>query len=201
VTPLAPETWDRVAASARSCTACVELAATRTQVVFGQRAALGPYDVVLLGEAPGADEDASGVPFVGRSGQLLDLLLAEAGLPRAEVSVVNVLKCRPPGNRKPARLEMANCRGWLDRQLALLDPLLVVTLGGTATEAMLGRGARLTQLRGRDHLVDGRVVVATYHPSAAIRFGPRGAPRAALAEDLGYVAGRVRELRDQRGRG
>ena len=195
------ETWDAVAAAARTCTACPELAATRQQVVFGQPATLPPYDVVLLGEAPGADEDARGVPFVGRSGQLLDLLLTEAGLPRAEVSVVNVLKCRPPGNRKPARLEMANCRGWLDRQLALLDPLLVVTLGGTATEAMLGRGARLTQLRGRDHLVDGRVVVATYHPSAAIRFGPRGAPRAALAEDLAYVARRVNELRDQRGKG
>jgi uracil-DNA glycosylase family 4 len=176
------ESWDAVAADARTCTACPELAATRQQVVFGQRAALPPYDVVLLGEAPGADEDASGVPFVGRSGQLLDLLLVEAGLPRAMVSVVNVLKCRPPGNRKPARLEMANCRGWLDRQLAMLDPLLVVTLGGTATEAMLGRGSRLTQLRGRDHLVDGRVVVATYHPSAAIRFGPRGAPWAGLGE-------------------
>jgi DNA polymerase len=193
--------WDAVAAAARTCTACPELAATRTQVVFGQRAVLAPYDVVLLGEAPGADEDTGGVPFVGRSGQLLDLLLAEAGLPRGDVSVVNVLKCRPPGNRKPARLEMANCRGWLDRQLALLDPLLVVALGGTATEAMLGRGARLTLLRGRDHLVDGRVVVPTYHPSAAIRFGPRGAPRAALAEDLAYVARRVAELRNQRGRG
>jgi DNA polymerase len=189
------DTWDALAALASTCTACPELAATRQSVVFGERAALGPYDVVLLGEAPGAEEDVRGEPFVGRSGQLLDLLLAEAGLPRAEVCVLNVLKCRPPGNRKPARVEMANCRGWLDRQLALLDPVLVVTLGGTATEAMLGRGARLTQLRGRDHLVDGRVVVATYHPSAAIRFGPRGAPRAALAEDLRYVAGRVAELR------
>jgi len=183
---------------ASGCVACPELAATRQHVVFGQRPAAAPYELVLLGEAPGADEDASGLPFVGRSGQLLDLLLAEAGLARAAVGVVNVLKCRPPGNRKPARAEMANCRGWLDQQLALLDPLLVLTLGGTATEAMLGRGARLTQLRGQDHLVDGRVVVATYHPSAAIRFGPRGAPRAALAEDLAYVARRLPELRTER---
>jgi DNA polymerase len=190
--------WEELAELAAGCTACPELAATRQHVVFGQRPATPPYDLVLLGEAPGADEDASGLPFVGRSGQLLDQLLAEAGLSREAVGVLNVLKCRPPGNRKPARLEMANCRGWLDRQLALLDPCLVVTLGGTATEAMLGRGARLTQLRGQDHLVDGRVVVATYHPSAAIRFGPRGVPRAALAEDLAYAARRVTELRGRR---
>jgi uracil-DNA glycosylase len=188
-------TWDELAGLAAGCVACPELAATRTHVVFGRPPATGRADLVLLGEAPGADEDASGLPFVGRSGQLLDQLLVEAGLVRDEVGILNVLKCRPPGNRKPARFEMANCRGWLDRQLALLSPLLVLTLGGTATEAMLGRGARLTQLRGQDHLVDGRVVVATYHPSAAIRFGPRGVPRAALAEDLAYVARRVAELR------
>jgi DNA polymerase len=187
--------WDELAVLAGGCTACPELSATRRHVVFGQRPADGPCDLVLLGEAPGAEEDATGRPFVGRSGQLLDLLLAEAGLARPSVGVVNVLKCRPPGNRKPMRLEMANCRGWLDRQLDLLDPLVVLTLGGTATEAMLGRGARLTQLRGQDHLVGGRVVVATYHPSAAIRFGPRGAPRAALVEDLAYAARRVAELR------
>jgi uracil-DNA glycosylase family 4 len=195
------DSWNDLAALASGCTLCPELAATRQHVVFGQLPAAQPYDVVLLGEAPGADEDASGLPFVGRSGKLLDELLAQAGLPRASVGVVNVLKCRPPGNRKPARLEMANCRGWLDRQLGLLDPAIVVTLGGTATEAMLGRGARLTALRGRDHIVDGRIVVATYHPSAAIRFGPRGAPRAALAEDLAYVAGRLAELRTRGGAG
>ena len=190
--------WDELSVLAGGCTACPELAATRQHVVFGDRPVAPPYELMLLGEAPGADEDATGRPFVGRSGQLLDQLLGEAGLSRAGVAVVNVLKCRPPGNRKPARLEMANCRGWLDHQLALLDPLLVLTLGGTATEAMLGRGARLTQLRGQDHAVGGRVVVATYHPSAAIRFGPRGAPRAALVEDLAYVAHRLVELRTNR---
>jgi uracil-DNA glycosylase len=192
--------WDDLCKLASSCVACPELAATRQHVVFGQRpAGPGPYDLLLLGEAPGADEDASGEPFVGRSGQLLDELLAGAGVPRSTVGVVNVVKCRPPRNRKPSRFETANCRVWLDRQLALLDPLIVVTLGGTATEAMLGRGSRLTQLRGRDHLVDGRTVVVTYHPAAAIRFGPRGAPRAALAEDLAYAARRVAELRTERG--
>ncbi|BEP12443.1 uracil-DNA glycosylase [Acidothermaceae bacterium B102] len=191
--------WDELAALAKGCVACPELASTRQHVVFGQRpAAPRPYDLVLLGEAPGADEDATGEPFVGRSGQLLDRLLAEAGVARATVGVVNVLKCRPPGNRKPARGEMDNCRGFLDRQLMLLDPLVLVTLGGTATEAMFGRGARLTQLRGQDHRVGGRTVIVTYHPSAAIRFGPQGVPRAALAEDLGYAAARAAELRTER---
>lgn len=189
--------WDELRSEAAGCVACPELAATRHQVVFGQRPAAG-CDLVLVGEAPGRDEDERGEPFVGRSGQLLDDLLAQAGLPRPTVGVVNVLKCRPPGNRKPARLELANCRGWLDAQVALLDPLLLVTLGGTATEALLGKGATLASRRGRDHVVGGRVVVATYHPSAAIRFGPRGAPRAALVEDLAYAAGRLAELRTER---
>jgi uracil-DNA glycosylase family 4 len=191
--------WDALAATARACVACAELAATRQHVVFGDRPATPPYDLVLLGEAPGAEEDASGRPFVGRSGQLLDLLLEEAGAPRSTVGVVNVLKCRPPRNRKPARTEMVNCRGFLDRQLLLLDPLVLVTLGGTATEAVMGRGARLTQLRGTDHQVGGRAVVVTYHPSAAIRFGPRGVPRAALAEDLVFAVRRVAQLRAERG--
>jgi uracil-DNA glycosylase family 4 len=191
--------WDDLATLATSCVACPELASSRQHVVFGQRPAVPrPYDLVLLGEAPGADEDATGQPFVGRSGQLLDQLLAEAGVARSSVGVVNVLKCRPPGNRKPARAEMANCRGFLDRQLLLLDPLVLVALGGTATEAMLGRGARLTQLRGQDHTVGGVTVIATYHPSAAIRFGPHGVPRAALADDLVYAVQRAAELRAER---
>ena len=188
------QAWDDLATAAAGCVACAELAATRQHVVFGQRPP-EPRGLLLLGEAPGADEDASGLPFVGRSGKLLDELLEAAGLPRESVGVVNVLKCRPPGNRQPARAEMASCRGWLDRQLALTDPLVLVTLGATAARAVLGNAARLTQLRGRDHVVDGRTVIATYHPSAAIRFGPHGVPRAALAEDLSYAAKRLAELR------
>ena len=191
--------WESLAALANGCVACPELAATRVNVVFGDRPAVPQCDLVLLGEAPGAEEDATGRPFVGRSGQLLDQLLEEAGVQRADVGVVNVLKCRPPRNRKPSRVEIANCSGFLERQLLLLDPLVLVALGGTATEVVMGRGARLTQLRGTDHQVGGRSVFVTYHPSAAIRFGPGGAPRAALAADLVHASRRAAQLRAERG--
>jgi DNA polymerase len=148
---------------------------------------------LLVGEAPGANEDESGIPFVGKAGQLLDTLLAEVALPRETVAVANVLKCRPPQNRKPARVEVANCRGWLAAQLAIVDPAIVVALGGTAVEWFFGAGAKIGELRGRFHEIDGRRVLPTYHPSAAIRFGPRGMPRAALREDLALVADNVRE--------
>lgn len=180
-------TWDLLAELAESCVACPELAASRTRVVPGTRPA--GADVLLVGEAPGAQEDQSGVPFVGRSGQLLDELLAEAGLTRDRVAVANVLKCRPPANRKPRRAEVARCRPWLDRQVALADPAVVVALGGTAAEWFFGAGARIAALRAQPQAFGGRPVVVTYHPSAAIRFGPNGAPLAALREDLTRAAG------------
>jgi DNA polymerase len=143
---------------------------------------------LLVGEAPGATEDQLGVPFVGKAGQLLDELLEEAGLPRAQVAVANVLKCRPPGNRRPARVEIGNCRGWLTAQIRLIDPPVICALGGSAAAWFFGPSARIGELRGQPHPVDGRRVVVTYHPSAAIRFGPAGLPRAALREDLALVA-------------
>lgn len=185
--------WAGLRAAALGCTACPELAAGRTTVVFGQAPA-GAH-VALLGEAPGAEEDATGRPFVGRSGRLLDELLAGAGLSRDEVAVLNVLKCRPPGNRRPTTVEAARCRGWLDRQLALVDPAVVVVLGGTAAEWMLGPGTKVTAVRGRDHVVADRLVVPTFHPAAALRGGPAGQPRALLAADLAYAAGRASALR------
>lgn len=182
-------TWDDLATSVRGCLACPELVVSRTTVVAGAR----PWDqshadVMLVGEAPGAQEDLAGVPFVGRSGQLLDSLLAEAGLDRSLVAVANVLKCRPPRNRKPRRAEVGRCRPWLTRQIELADPRVLVALGGTAAEWFFGPGARIAALREqvRDH--GGRPLVVTYHPSAAIRFGPNGAPLAALRVDLATVA-------------
>jgi uracil-DNA glycosylase family 4 len=154
---------DDLAARVRRCTACPELAATRTQ-------------------------DLAGVPFVGRAGQLLDELLAAAGLDRSTVAVANVLKCRPPGNRTPTRAEVGRGRPWLDRQLALAAPRVVVTLGGTAAGWAFAPGVRIADVRGRVHDRGDHRLVATYHPSAALRFGPRGAPRAALAEDLVLAA-------------
>lgn len=178
--------WDGLAAQISQCTACAELAVTRTQVVPGVRPP--GARLLLVGEAPGATEDQAGVPFAGRAGQLLDSVLEQAGLDRSQSAVVNVLKCRPPGNRKPSRVEVASCRPWLERQLALADPAIVVTLGGTAAEWFLGRGVRLGACRGVVHHIGGRSVVVTYHPSAALRFGPGGAPMAALREDLSWVA-------------
>jgi len=187
--------WDQLAETVTGCVACAELAATRTRVVPG----VGPVgaEVLFVGEAPGAQEDAAGVPFVGRSGLLLDELLAEAGLARERIAIANVLKCRPPGNRAPRRAEVERCRPWLSRQIALLNPLVVVGLGSTAAAWFLGPSARIAALRVSEKPVevDGRPLVVTYHPSAAIRFGPRGEPLRALREDLATVARLVAQRR------
>jgi uracil-DNA glycosylase len=183
---LAAPAWESLSAEIGRCTACAELADTRTCVVPGVRPAHAR--LMFVGEAPGATEDATGLPFAGRAGQLLDTLLAQAGLRRSQVAVVNVLKCRPPGNRKPSRIEVGRCRPWLERQLAVADPALVVTLGGTAAQWFLGPGVRIGASRGVVHQVGGRGVVVTYHPSAALRFGPNGPPSAALQADLAWVA-------------
>jgi len=188
-TAAAAPDWASLAAVAAGCVACPELAATRQHVVVGDVPASGRPRFVLVGEAPGAQEDESGRPFVGRSGALLDQLLAEAGLDRAQGAVLNVVKCRPPGNRTPKAPEVARCSGWLHRQLELLGPAAVVALGLSAAKWFLGPRVVLGQVRGRPHDVGGRAVWATYHPSAAIRFGPNGAPRAALLADLQAVAG------------
>jgi uracil-DNA glycosylase family 4 len=184
--------WATLAATARSCVACPELAAVRQHVVVGDVPVSGRPLVAFVGEAPGATEDETGRPFVGRSGALLDLLLGEAGLDRAECAVLNIVKCRPPGNRTPKAPEVARCSGWLRRQLELLDARVVVALGLSAAKFFLGPRTVLGTVRGRPHRIDGRDVWATYHPSAAIRFGPNGAPRAALLADLTAVARSVR---------
>lgn len=164
----------------RGCTRC-GLAQTRTQVVVGS---LPPgARLVVVGEAPGAQEDLTGEPFVGRSGQLLDRLLAEAGLPRSQVAVLNTVKCRPPSNRVPSREETSTCRPWLVAQLAELEPALIVTLGLSATRWFLGP-VTLRSVRGDVHLVDGRRVLPTYHPAAAVRGGRAGEPLRLLRADL-----------------
>lgn len=155
---------------ARQCERC-ELAATRTQVVFG--AGNADADVVLVGEAPGADEDAQGIPFVGRSGQLLERLLGEAGLGREEVFILNVLKCRPPGNRDPRSEEIDACRPWLELQLELIEPRLVCPLGNFATKLLRGSNDGITKVHGRPEIrtVAGRRVrlYPLFHPAAALR--------------------------------
>ena len=181
--------WATLAHVARSCVACPELAATRQHVVVGDVPVSGRPLVAFVGEAPGATEDETGRPFVGKSGALLDQLLAEAGLDRAECAVLNIVKCRPPGNRTPKAPEVARCSGWLRRQLELLDPPAVVALGLSAAKWFLGPRTVLARAREHGpHSWDGRGLYVTYHPSAAIRFGPNGAPRAALLADLRQLA-------------
>ncbi|MCG8587335.1 MAG: uracil-DNA glycosylase [Pirellulales bacterium] len=149
------------------CTACDELASTRTQTVFG----VGNPDarLVFLGEAPGADEDKQGEPFVGRAGQLLDKIIEACTLKREDVYILNILKCRPPGNRNPAPEEAANCRGFLDRQLAVIKPEYICCLGAVAAQNLLDTKTPIGKLRGRFHDYQGIRVICTYHPAYLLR--------------------------------
>ncbi len=156
---------------AKVCTAC-RLAVTRTQVVFG----VGDpdADVLLVGEAPGFNEDLQGEPFVGAAGQLLNRLLAEIGLSREDVYIANVIKCRPPNNRDPAQDEVDACKNYLRGQITMIDPGIVVTLGNFATKLLLRTETGITRLRGRSYpWWQGRTLVPTYHPAAALRSGDR----------------------------
>ena len=151
---------------------------------------------MLIGEAPGAREDATGQPFVGRSGQALDRLLVDVGLqPQSDLYICNAVKCRPPGNRRPRRQELEACRPWLDQQLALIDPAVVVLAGATALEAVLGSKGRMTDLRGRWQRWQGRDVMPIFHPSYLLRNPSTedGSPVALTRADLVAVRQRLCE--------
>jgi DNA polymerase len=162
---------EELRARALVCTDC-ELSKTRTNVVFGvgdPRAR-----VMLVGEAPGKNEDLQGEPFVGAAGKLLDTLLTDIGLDRSEVYIANVLKCRPPGNRDPHPNEVDSCKGYLREQIRLIGPEVVVTLGNFATKLLLNTETGITRLRGRVHpWWLGSSLVPTFHPAAALRGGDR----------------------------
>ncbi len=158
-----------VEADAKGCTRC-GLAAGRTQVVFGNGDATA--GLMFVGEGPGADEDRQGLPFVGRSGQLLDRLIREEiGLDRTQVRVTNTVLCRPPGNRDPEPEELDACWPWLKAQLELIDPVVVVTLGNFAARRLLGTTLGVTKLRGQAHAWEGRTLIPTFHPSFVLRNG------------------------------
>jgi uracil-DNA glycosylase family 4 len=152
------------------CTRCPQLASTRTTVVFGSGNA--DADLMFVGEAPGANEDKQGVPFVGQAGRLLDQLLGEIGYTRADVFVVNTLKCRPPGNRDPLPQEIENCQEYLFRQLELIEPRVVCTLGNFATKLLRGDPTGITRLHGQAEIrqIGPRTVrlYPIYHPAAAL---------------------------------
>lgn len=165
-----PETvaeLDRLAAAAAACVEC-RLHETRSQAVFGEGNPAA--DLVVVGEAPGQEEDRTGRPFVGRAGRLLDLLLMAAGFPRQDVYICNVLKCRPPGNRNPQADEMDVCtRNFLHRQLELIQPRMLLAVGRFAVNALLESTTAIGRLRGRLHAYRGVPLVVSYHPAYLLR--------------------------------
>ena len=194
-----PPDWVTYATDCGQCNRCA-LGLGRQQVVISRG---NPNArLMLIGEAPGATEDALGEPFVGRSGQLLDQLLAEAGLdPTRDVYLCNVVKCRPPNNRKPSAEEMASCRPWLDQQLAWVDSPLIGLLGATALAGVLGLKSGITQLRGQwiygeGPLLAGRLLMPLFHPSYLLRNPSlaEGKPKWLTREDLRGAAARLRQL-------
>ena len=155
-----------LASEVEKCVTC-RLSETRTNVVFG--AGNPDADVMFVGEGPGQREDEQGLPFVGRSGELLEQLLGEIGLGRADVYIGNVVKCRPPKNRDPRPDEIESCKGYLRTQLQLIQPKVVVTLGNFASKLLLRTDTGITRLRGTPYEWWGRFLVPTYHPAAALR--------------------------------
>jgi DNA polymerase len=155
---------------AQSCTNCPQLASTRQTVVFGSGNA--DADLMFVGEAPGANEDKQGLPFVGQAGRLLDTLLGEIGLTRGDVFIANVLKCRPPGNRDPLPQEIDACQDYLFRQLELIEPRVVCSLGNFSTKLLRGDPTGITRLHGREEVrrIGPRRVrlFPIYHPAAAL---------------------------------
>jgi len=168
------EALKEVFAQTQVCTRCAELAATRKTVVFG--AGNADADLMFVGEAPGASEDEQGLPFVGRAGKLLDTLLGEIGLARSDVFVVNTLKCRPPGNRDPLPIEIDNCRDYLLRQVQLIEPVVICSLGNFSTKLLRDDPTGITRLHGQPEVLvlGGRALrlYPIYHPAAAL-YTPR----------------------------
>ncbi len=158
---------EQLAQQVRVCTQCDELARTRNQTVFG----VGDPEarLVFLGEAPGADEDRQGEPFVGRAGQLLTKIIEACTLRREQVYILNILKCRPPGNRNPSPDESANCRQYLFRQLEIIRPDFICCLGAVAAQNLLETTETIGRLRGTFHQFRGIRVLCTYHPAYLLR--------------------------------
>ena len=172
------------------CPAC-ELARTRSRTVPGVGPA--PAEVMCIGEAPGAREDEQGLPFVGPAGRFLDELLGGIGLSRETVHIANVVKCRPPGNRDPQPEEIAACQPFLDRQIALVDPLLIVTLGRFSM-ARWFPGAAISRIHGQPKRFGGRIVLPMYHPAAALR---RGDLRPVIAADFARIPELIERARTE----
>jgi uracil-DNA glycosylase family 4 len=180
--PVSTMDWTELKEVVRTCTAC-GLCKQRKQAVFGVGNESAPW--LFVGEGPGADEDEQGDPFVGQAGKLLDGMLAAIGIARGrEAYIANVVKCRPPGNRTPTAEESAACAPFLDRQIELIRPRLIVALGKTAATRLLGTEASLASLRGKVHQYKGTPLVVTYHPAYLLRSLPE---KAKAWEDLTFA--------------
>ncbi|MGE0134211.1 MAG: uracil-DNA glycosylase family protein [Dehalococcoidia bacterium] len=185
VEPVFADLYDEIA----DCPRCA-LARTRSRTVPG----VGPSiaDIMFIGEAPGAREDERGLPFVGAAGRFLDDLLAGIGLSRADVYICNVVKCRPPGNRDPEPEEIGACKPFLDRQIAIVNPRVIVTLGRFSM-ARWFPGMAISRIHGKASEFDGRTVVPMYHPAAALH---RGDLRAVIEADFAQLPGLIRAASD-----
>jgi len=160
--------WDSLRAQVSGCTRCA-LCQSRTQTVFGVGSRTA--GLLVIGEAPGAEEDRRGEPFVGRAGQLLNSMLRAVGQSRDSAYIANVLKCRPPGNRDPAPAEVASCLPYLQQQIELLSPRVILVVGRIAAQALLGTSETVGRLRGRMHRLGprGTPLIVTYHPAYLLR--------------------------------
>jgi DNA polymerase len=185
--------WQALRAEVSVCTRC-ELSRARTQTVFG--VGNTQAELLVIGEAPGADEDRQGEPFVGRAGQLLNSMLRAMGNPRESVYIANVLKCRPPGNRDPKPDEVASCRPYLQRQLDLLQPRLILAVGRIAAQNLLETDTSIGRLRGQLHRYGARAtpLIVTYHPAYLLR--SPGEKRKAWV-DLKFARAELARLRAQ----
>ena len=165
-------TWDKLEAECLACRRC-ELCTDRTHVVFGQ--GVQTAEVLFVGEGPGQSEDEQGLPFVGAAGKLLDQMLDTIGLTREQVYISNIVKCRPPANRVPKPDEVAACIGYLEKQIEMVNPKIIVLLGATALNNWFSKDMRITKVRGQWFEKQGRHVIATFHPAALLR-DPRKKP-------------------------
>jgi uracil-DNA glycosylase family 4 len=185
-------TLQEAAHEASTCTKC-RLAGGRTQVVYGTGNA--DADLMFIGEGPGYYEDKHGEPFVGAAGQLLNRMLEEIGVRRADVRITNVILCRPPGNRDPMPDEVETCIPWLREQIELVDPRVIVTLGNFATRFMLDKPVSISRVRGQRFPLEGRTVIPTFHPAAILRGGGEASTQmVALRSDFQEIKRALAEM-------
>jgi DNA polymerase len=182
------ENWEALRRACAGCQSC-PLGETRTKLVFGD--GNPDSEIMLIGEGPGEQEDLQGLPFVGPAGKLLDSMLQMIDLDRSKVYIANIVKCRPPSNRDPQPTEQQACRSWLDRQIELVDPKIIVCLGRIAAMGVIKDDFRITREHGQWFTLNGRMYMATFHPSALLR-DPSKRPEAFM--DLRALRKEIREI-------